>query len=243
MQTVLILGGTSDIAYELAKTHIAKQDEVILASRNIANLEVIQSDLKIRYEGEVQVVKFDATDTSSHRSFFSGLPDSISVVYCLFGYLGDNDLAKTSWAEAQQIINSNYVGAVSILNIIAENFAKKREGVIVGVSSVAGVRGRQSNYMYGSAKAGFTAYLSGLRNSLYKDGVHVLTVLPGFMDTKMTAGMNLPKLLTASPENAAQKIAKAAQKKRNIVYVLGKWRYIMMIISSIPEPIFKKLKL
>ncbi|UII25513.1 SDR family oxidoreductase [Fulvivirga maritima] len=243
MQTVLILGGTSDIAYELAKIHIGEQDEVILASRNVDNLKVIQSDLKIRYRGGVMIEKFDATDTATHKSFFEELPDSISLVYCLFGYLGDNDLAQTSWAEAQQIINSNYVGAVSILNIISEEFARKKEGVIVGVSSVAGVRGRQSNYIYGSAKAGFTAYLSGLRNRLYHDGVHVLTVLPGFMNTKMTAGMDLPKLLTASPEVAARKIAKAAKKKKNTAYVLGKWRYIMMVISNIPESIFKKLKL
>src|SRR5690606_12784913 len=116
-------------------------------------------------------------------------------------------------------------------------------GTIVGISSVAGERGRQSNYLYGSAKAGFTAYLSGLRNALFSDNVHVVTVLPGFVYTKMTENLNLPKLLTAQPSEVADAIYAAVQKKKNTIYVRWFWKWIMLIIKCIPEFIFKKLKL
>jgi decaprenylphospho-beta-D-erythro-pentofuranosid-2-ulose 2-reductase len=152
-------------------------------------------------------------------------------------------VAQTNWTETSKIIHSNYTGAVSILNIVAEDYAKKRQGTIVGISSVAGERGRQSNYLYGSAKAGFTAYLSGLRNYLFQYGVHVMSVQPGFVYTKMTEDLKLPPLLTATPAQVASAIAKAIQKKKNVLYVKWMWRYIMFIIKSIPEPIFKKLKL
>jgi decaprenylphospho-beta-D-erythro-pentofuranosid-2-ulose 2-reductase len=115
--------------------------------------------------------------------------------------------------------------------------------VITGISSVDGARGRQSNYLYGSAKAGFTAYLEGLRNRLYHQKVHVLSVQPGFVDTRMTEGMPLPPLLTATPGLVAEAVYKAIKKKRNIIYVKWFWRWIMLIIRNIPEPVFKKLKL
>ncbi|HEY2727571.1 MAG TPA: SDR family NAD(P)-dependent oxidoreductase, partial [Parafilimonas sp.] len=119
----------------------------------------------------------------------------------------------------------------------------KKNGTIVGISSVAGERGRQSNYIYGSAKAGFTAYLSGLRNRLYHDNVHVLTVLPGFVNTKMTAELNLSPLLTASPEQVADAVETAIRKKKNVIYVKWFWKWIMKIIKNIPEGMFKKKKL
>ena len=157
--------------------------------------------------------------------------------------MSDNITAVKDWNETAKMINSNYTGAVSILNIIAEDYAAKKSGTIVGISSVAGERGRQSNYIYGSAKAGFTAYLSGLRNRLYHDNVHVVTVLPGFVNTKMTAELNLPPLLTANPEQVADAVEKAIRKKQNVVYVKWFWKWIMMIIKSIPENMFKKKKL
>jgi short-subunit dehydrogenase len=132
---------------------------------------------------------------------------------------------------------------VSILNVVANEFEKLNDGLIIGISSVAGERGRQSNYLYGSAKAGFTAYLSGLRNRLFKSNVHVMTVKPGFMKTRMIEGIKTPGPLTASPEIAARKIFKAAQSRKNVVYILPVWRLIMFIIRSIPEGIFKKMKL
>ena len=145
--------------------------------------------------------------------------------------------------EASLVIRSNYEGPVSILSVLANCFEARGCGCLVGISSVAGERGRASNYVYGSAKAGFTAFLSGLRNRLAKKGVHVVTVLPGFVTTKMTEGMDLPKKLTAQPKEVANAIFNAVQKKQNIIYTRPVWRFIMIIIRNIPEQIFKRLKL
>ena len=123
------------------------------------------------------------------------------------------------------------------------SFAARRSGTIIGISSVAGDRGRATNYIYGSAKAGFTAYLSGLRNRLAGQGVHVATISPGFIATRMTAGMDLPEKLTASPEEVAEAILAAQEKRRDVVYVRPIWRLVMMVIRSIPEPVFKRLKI
>ena len=147
------------------------------------------------------------------------------------------------WNETLRTIHTNYTGAVSILNIVAADYAARQKGIIVGISSVAGNRGRQSNYIYGSAKAAFTAYLSGLRNKLFHNGVHVMTVLPGFVNTKMTAHLKLPRLLTAQPEEVAEAVYKGTLKKRNVIYVKWFWRWIMLIIALVPESVFKKKKL
>jgi len=179
----------------------------------------------------------------SHAAFFDGLAVKPDTTICVFGYLGKQQLAETDWKECQRIIMVNYTGAVSILNIVAEYYAQQGKGTIVGISSVAGERGRMSNYFYGSAKAGFTAYLSGLRNRLFHQGVHVLSVQPGFVYTRMTEGMPLPKPLTATPELVAQAVYKATLAKKNVIFVKGWWKWIMLIIRNIPEPIFKKMKL
>jgi short-subunit dehydrogenase len=141
------------------------------------------------------------------------------------------------------MMHTNYVGAVSILNLVAHDYLQRRAGVIVGVSSVAGDRGRASKLLYGSSKAGFSAYLSGLRNKLAPSGVHVLSVKPGFVSTRMTAGMDLPPLLTATPEQVALAVYKAVIRRQNTLYVKWFWRWIMLVIRLIPEPLFKKLHL
>lgn len=239
---VLILGATSDVGVALAKEYAVHKFHLILAARNIEDLKPIKSDLEIRYEVLVDIVSFDAVYYGTHGKFLEeiGLPE---VVINVFGYLGDQSIAENDWAEAEKIITTNYLGAVSILEVVASKMIEKGNGTIVGISSVAGERGRLSNYFYGSSKAGFTAYLSGLRNRLFHFGIHVVTVKPGFIDTKMTAGMELPKLLTAKPEQVARSIFKAVRRKRNTVYIFPIWRLIMYVIKSLPEGIFKKLKL
>ena len=187
--------------------------------------------------------QFDAAQFATHQEFYTSLGLHPDIVVCAFGYLGDQTIAQTDWDECNQILTSNYSGAVSVLNLIANEMESRKSGVIVGISSVAGDRGRQSNYFYGSAKAGFTAYLSGLRNRLFKSNVHVVTVKPGFVATKMTEGLKLPPPLTAKPEQVALKIFKAVEKRKNVIYVLSLWRWIMLVITVIPESIFKKLKL
>ncbi len=243
MPAILLLGATSDMSVALAEKFAFNKYDIQLAARNVNRLEPLRADIEIKYNVSVTLHEFDALDTTSHSSFFNSLPIKPDIVICVFGYLGDNIKAITEWKEAEKIIHTNYTGAVSILNVIAGKFAENKSGVIVGISSVAGERGRQSNYIYGSAKAGFTAYLSGLRNSLYHNGVHVMTVQPGFVYTKMTEELSLPPLLTAKPENVANAVYQGVVKKKNIIYVKWFWRYIMCIIKSVPEFIFKKLKL
>lgn len=243
MKCVLILGASSDIAKATARQYAQKGYTLLLAGRSAETLEAFSKDLTIRYKVTAKFVAFDADDIASHAIFYQKLSPAPDVVVCAFGYLGDQDVAQTSWEESNRIIQTNYTGAVSILNIVANDFESRKTGAIVGISSVAGERGRQSNYIYGSAKAGFTAYLSGLRNRLVRAGVHVVTVKPGFVDTKMTSGLKLPPPVTAKPEQVASAVVKAVERKANVVYVLWMWRWIMLIIRFIPEGIFKKLKL
>lgn len=243
MKTVLLLGATSDIGQALADKYAKEGYGVWLAGRNTNHLQDIATDLKIRHEVAVEHYQFDALNYSSHQKFYNDLPGVPDITICIFGYLGDQEKAEKEWDECENILNTNYVAAVSILNIVANSYEDRSAGLVIGISSVAGDRGRQSNYFYGSAKAGFTVYLAGLRNRLFKHNVHVLTVKPGFVDTKMTEHLDLPAPLTAQPQKVAQAIFKAAKKKKNTLYVLGIWWLIMTIIKSIPEPIFKRLKL
>jgi decaprenylphospho-beta-D-erythro-pentofuranosid-2-ulose 2-reductase len=240
---VLILGATSDIAVALAAKFASEEYMVTLAGRDEQRLVVIAADLEIRYSTTVSIVMFDALNFKSHEQFYKALPHRPDIVVCVFGMLGDQFKAQADWKECAMILDSNYTGAVSILNVVANDFEARKSGVIAGISSVAGDRGRQSNYFYGSAKAGFTAYLSGMRNRLCRSNVHVLTVKPGFMKTKMIEGMKTPGPLTASPEVVAKTIYKAIISRKNTIYVLSVWRLIMAIICMIPESIFKKLKL
>ncbi len=243
MRTVLILGATSSVAIELAKIYAQKEYSLQLAARSTDRLNPLKSDLIIRFNGKVDLFEFDVENTSHHHQFYNSLSVKPDIVVCLFGVLGEQDEAQHDWTKALQILTVNYVGAVSILNIIAKDFKSRRSGIIVGVSSVAGERGRQSNFLYGSAKAGFTAYLSGLRNQLSQFNVHVVTVKPGFIKSKMTANITTPAILTATPRQVAQTIVNAVAKRKDVVYSLWIWRWIMLVIKLIPEIFFKKLKL
>ncbi|MDX2049336.1 MAG: SDR family oxidoreductase [Chitinophagaceae bacterium] len=243
MPTVLILGATSDMAEAIAREFAKAKYHVQLAARQTDKLQPLQSDIAIRYQTTSSVHHFDAGQFHTHQSFYNSLSPKPDVAICVFGYMKDNEKAIHDQVEMLQTINTNYTGAVSILNIIAADLMQKKQGTIAGISSVAGERGRQSNYIYGSAKAGFTAYLSGLRNRLFHENVHVVTVIPGFVYTKMTAHLNLPALLTAQPEDVGKAVYNAVVKKKNIIYVKWYWRWIMLIIRLIPEFMFKKKKL
>ena len=243
MSTVLLLGASSDIATALATKFASEGYSIQLAARNAQRLQPLRSDLAIRYSCACTLHEFDAEQPATHAAFFSSLPTVPDITISVFGYLGDQVKGESDWSECQRILTVNYVGAVSILNIAANVYAARGNGSIVGISSVAGERGRQSNYLYGSAKAGFTAYLSGLRNRLFHKNIHVLTVQPGFVYTRMTEGLPLPKLLTSTPALVANTVFTAIRKKKNVIYVKWFWRWIMLIIKSIPEFLFKKLKL
>lgn len=243
MGHVLILGAASDIARALAYQYASQGYSLTLAARNSTRLTDLVSDLQIRHKVVVEAVEFDALDFAGHAAFYANLRHKPNVAICVFGYLGEQARAQHDFAEVERIIQTNYTGAISILNIIANDFEQRRAGTIIGISSVAGDRGRQSNYIYGSAKAGLTAYLSGLRNRLAKANVQVITVKPGFVRTKMTQALKLPKPLTATPQQVARAVFAAQRQGQDILYVLPVWWLVMFIIRNIPEPIFKRLKL
>ena len=176
------------------------------------------------------------------RSWLDGERDTLDGVVLCVGYLGDQAAAQADFAEARRIIETNLTGCVSLLNFIANEFETRRSGFICALGSVAGDRGRQSNYIYGAAKAGISAYCQGLRNRLAPHGVHVLTVKPGFVDTQMTWGR--PGLfLVASPRTAARRIVAAVLKGEDQAYVPRFWRPVMLLIRLIPEKIFKRMRL
>lgn len=237
---VLILGARSDIARALARSYAASGAEVILAGRG--DMEIERKDLEIRADQPVRAVPFDVTAGDPDK-FFADLGEVPGTVVMVVGLLGDQDQSERDDAAAAQVMDTNYTGPARYLLAAARVMQDRKHGCIIGISSVAGDRGRGSNFIYGSAKAGFTAFLSGLRNRFAKTGLHVMTVKPGFVATQMTAHLELPGPLTAQPDDVAQAILKAQEKGRDEIYVLGRWRLIMMIIRAIPERIFKKLSL
>jgi short-subunit dehydrogenase len=243
MPTVLILGAASDIAIAIAKKFAAHNYNIQLAARNTEQLKPLQSDIHIRYHVECSAHIFDALAFSSHQQFFSSLSPKPDVTICVFGIMEDEEKAFENFDITHRMIDTNYTGAVSILNIIANYYSSQKQGTIVGISSVAGERGRQSKLIYGSAKAAFSAYLAGLRNKLFKDNVHVVSVKPGFVYTKMTEELKLPKPLTAQPSEVADAVYNAVIKKKNTVYVKWMWKWIMLIIKNIPEFQFKKMNI
>jgi decaprenylphospho-beta-D-erythro-pentofuranosid-2-ulose 2-reductase len=239
---VLLLGANSDVAFALAHV-FSKNDNAILtlASRDMTSLEKKTADLNVRFGVDATAVYFDMLDISSHAPFYRALKTPPDLVILAAGFFGDEIQARHDTLLAATILNSNFNGAISILDIIANDFEARKEGVIVGISSVGGLRGRASNAHYGAAKAGLSSYLSSLRQRLSSAGVPVITVLPGFIKTKMIAGVKTPALITAAPEKVAADIYKAIKKKRNVIYSGWMWRWIMLIVRYIPEAIYKKL--
>ena len=243
MAYVLILGASSDVAVACAHQFAKEKYDLYLAGRNTDQLNILASDIQIKHQVKASAIAFDALLFDQHLSFYEALNPKPDVAICVFGLLGDQAICAKDWASCKMVIDSNFTGAASVLNVIANHFEERKAGVIVGISSVAGERGRQSNYIYGSAKAGFTAYLSGLRNRLVPSGVHVVTVKPGFINTRMTENLTLPKPITEQPKQLGEAIFNSVKKRKNVIYVLPIWSLIMLIIRNIPEGIFKKLKL
>lgn len=243
MKTVLILGATSDIAIAIGKKFAFEKYNVQLAARKTDQLGPLQADIKIRYGVECSLHTFDALQYGAHPAFFENLAPKPDVTISIFGIMDEEDDAFNDWGLTERMISTNFTGAVSILNTAAKYYISKKEGTIIAISSVAGDRGRASKLIYGGSKAGLNAYLSGLRNKCFDDGVHVMTVKPGFVYTRMTENMPLPKPLTSTPGQLADIVYEGLIKKKNVVYVKWFWRYIMLIIKNIPEFQFKKMKL
>jgi decaprenylphospho-beta-D-erythro-pentofuranosid-2-ulose 2-reductase len=237
---LLVLGGTSDIGRATALLFAMQGWTVQLAGRDLTALQRDAEDIAARSGTTVTTHGIEILDTASLPGFIERLPALPDAVVSVIGLLGDQARAETDSDHATAIMRSNFEGPALMLGLFAERFLARGSGTIVGVSSVAGDRGRASNYAYGSAKAGFSAFLSGLRNRMAKRGIHVVTVKPGFVRTRMTEGMNLPGPLTAEPDEVAQAIRRGIIKQKNQIYVRPIWAFIMFIIRSAPESIFKK---
>jgi len=241
---VLMLGATSAIARATAAAFAQRGYAHYLAGRDMAELDRDARDLSLRYGIETKYGRVDAQLVETHPEFFA---EVLRAVGCLegvvsaVGYLGDQTAAR-HFPQAAHVIQANFTGAASLLALSADYFEQRGHGFIVGISSVAGDRGRQSNYVYGAAKGALTLYLQGLRNRLQPAGVQVVCVKPGFVDTAMTFGM-AGLFLVASPTHVGERIARAVEGKTDVLYVPWFWRYILLIIRAIPEAVFKRLKL
>ena len=243
---VLLTGATSGIGQALARRLAKDGRDLVLLARDSDEVERLKADLELRWSIRAEVRLFDAVDTESHSQIIADVIDTAGLdgaILC-HGYMVDQSVAETHRQDAERTIDVNYTSYVTLFSALAPHFQKQEKGFLCAVSSVAGDRGRQSNFIYGSAKGALTIYLQGLRNAMHAYNVQVLTVKPGFVDTGMTWGLLDPDSpLVASPEKVANDIVRAIEKRKNSIYTPWFWRWIMLILRSIPETVFKRLKL
>lgn len=246
MNNWIVVGACSAIAEATARIWAARGGKLFLLARNQEKLEMLAQDLKVRGAQDVHIKLFDACDYTSHKGLLLEAEQKLGKVDGIFvahGTLPDQSACEADFSVAEKEFNTNGLSVISLVTEAANYFSAQREGNIAVITSVAGDRGRQSNYLYGSAKASVSTFLEGVRNRLAKQGVNVLTIKPGFVDTPMTDGMDKSGPLWAQPEDVAMSIIKGIDKKRNVIYVPWFWQIIMLIIRHIPEFIFKKLSL
>ncbi|WP_260735025.1 SDR family oxidoreductase [Tunturiibacter lichenicola] len=242
---ILVLGATSGIAEATCRIWASQGASLFLIARNGEKLAAVAADLKTRGASFIDTAVADLDDTDKHPELLAHAINSLTgmdIAYLAHGILGDQTEAERDFNTAAQIIHTNYMAPVSLLTWLANFCAQRHSGTLAVISSVAGDRGRKSNYLYGSSKAGLSAFLGGLRNRVDREGVTVLTIKPGPTKTAMTA--NMPKSEKfADPESVAESIVSAIDKRKDILYVPFQWQPIMFIIRNIPERIFKKLNL
>lgn len=243
--SVVLLGATSGMVRATANAFAAAGYAIILAARDDEENAILAADLQVRHGVPCHALHFDGADVDTHPAFVAECEATLGTnptgVVLGFGYMATQEVAQQDMAEVRRMVDINLTGAMSILERFAAVFEERGSGFMGVLSSVAGDRGKQSNYIYGATKAGLTCYLEGLRVRLYKSNVTVTTIQPGFVDTKMTFGLPLPGPLVASPEQAGRAIFRAVIRGRDEVYVPFFWRYIMLIIRCIPRWQFKKM--
>ena len=251
---VVVLGATSPIGEHVCRLAAASGHAVAVAARRAEDAESIAADLAVRFpESTARAYVFDALDMDGHRSFFDRVEadlGGIERVVVMFGDIGDHDRSLEDWTAARRVLDVNFTGAASASESAVPALRRWASGhpdrtprpALLGVASVAGDRGRQSNYLYGAAKGGYALYLQGLRNRLFGEGVHVVTMKYGFIDTPMTEGLETA-IPIASPESAARAAMRAADRGRDVVYFPWFWRVILAVIRAIPDRVFKRLSL
>lgn len=238
---ILILAGTSDIGFAIAQHYLSNNYKVTITGRDKSLLATLQNQLKPLYKDLIESTYLDVIETKDYTAFFNQFSTPFYGIICCVGYLGKQDFAKHDSHEANRIERLNFLACKALINASISKLSN--QGFIIGITSVAGDRLKPSNYNYGSAKAKFSKYLKEIRLQLKPKKICVLDVKPGFVNTKMTAHLELPKPLTATPQQVATAVYSAQQKKKHTVYVLGIWKYIMMGIKMLPKPIFKALNL
>jgi short-subunit dehydrogenase len=247
-ENIVVVGANSGIAEALCRLLAERGCRLILAGRNLDQLERQAADLRIRYRAEVAIESFEALDFCSHPSFVDRCVrhfarDVTGFIVC-YGYLPIQEETQRDGVTLRKAIDTNFTSVACLLNAAAAYLETRKAGYLAAISSVAGDRGRQSNYAYGAAKAGLSSYLQGLRNRGHHAGFRVLTIKPGMVDTPMTAGIvKAGSPLVSSPARVAQDIDRALRNRRDVIYTPGYWYYIMSIICNIPERLFKRLRL
>ena len=245
MSNILILGATSAIAKHTIRLFAADEHSLYLVARNEDKLAAMKQDMLVRGAKDVNYESLDLADNKQHIDLISRVTEtmgSIDTVLIAYGTLSDQIVSIKSYENTLKELQINCLSVISLLTILANQMEQQGSGSIAVISSPSGDRGRQSNYIYGTAKGALTIFLQGLRNRLSKSNVHVLTIKPGFVDTPMTKDFK-KGFLWENPEVISKGIYKAIRKKREVVYLPFFWRYIMIIIKSIPEKLFKYLTL
>lgn len=245
MQRILIIGATSAIAEATARLWAARGDALFLVGRRTDRLAVIAADLRVRGTASVACHTLDACDCGAHAAMLAAAQAAmggIDVALIAHGSLPDQKACEASVAMTLKEIDTNALSVIALATRLGEIFDKQGSGMLAVIGSVAGDRGRQSNYVYGAAKGMVSIFLQGLRNRLAKRGVGVLTIKPGFVDTPMTKAFT-KNALWAKPEAIARGIVRAVDNKRDEIYLPGFWRAIMLLIRHIPERLFKRLSL
>ena len=246
MSNILVFGATSAIAQETARLFAAAGDALYLVARNAERLNVVADDLRVRGARQAETEGLDANDTDAHEGLVRRAEEALGgldTVLVAHGTLGDQAASEADFAAAEAELRTNFLSVVSLLTHVANRFERQRRGRIAVISSVAGDRGRKSNYVYGTAKGALTIFLQGLRNRLHAAGVQVTTIKPGFVDTPMTAHIADKGPLFATPQQVARGIHRAIEQGRDVVYVPWFWWGIMTVIRAIPETVFKRLSL
>lgn len=245
MKRVVIFGATSAIARATARLLAARGDQLFLVARDAAKLGATAQDLRVRGAPAVNVAVADLNDFARHEALLDEAEAALGgleVVLIAHGTLPDQRELERSFEATERELRTNFLSVVSLLTPLANRLEAQGAGTIAVISSVAGDRGRASNYVYGTAKGALSLFLQGLRNRLYRSGVRVVTIKPGFVDTPMTAGVE-KNALFASPEAVAKGIVAALEGGRDVVYLPGFWRLIMLVIRALPERLFKRLNL
>lgn len=244
--SIVIFGATSAVGQEVARLHAQRGENLILLARNESALTTVHEDILARGANSAHMIQADLANLAKHTELHNrihSLDPKPARYYVFYGVLPDQRESEESAEAALASITINFNSVVSLLTPIVLQMERQGSGELVTVSSVAGDRGRQSNYTYGAAKGGLSLWMQGVRNRLSDAGCTVLNVKPGFIDTPMTAKIEKSGPLWAQPADVAQDIVSAADKGKSEIYTPWFWRVIMLVIKSIPEFIFKKLKL